>query len=72
MVLVTHDIGEAISMMERVYRHVAAAGRIKSNHAIRFATADGTRPALLKACNAPEFGGYFNNLWQELDVHVEH
>src|SRR5580698_701722 len=72
VVLVTHDIGEAISMAERVIVMSRRPGRIKSNHAIRFATADGTRPAPLKARNAPEFGGYFNTLWQELDVHVEH
>jgi len=72
VVLVTHDIGEAISMAERVIVMSRRPGRIKSNHAIRFATADGTRPAPLKARNAPEFGGYFTNLWQELDVHVEH
>ena len=72
VILVTHDIGEAISMAERVIVMSRRPGRIKSNHAIRFATADGTRPAPLKARNAPEFGGYFNNLWQELDVHVEH
>lgn len=72
VILVTHDIGEAISMAERVIVMSRRPGRIKSNHAIRFAIADGTRPAPLKARNAPEFGGYFNNLWQELDVHVEH
>jgi NitT/TauT family transport system ATP-binding protein len=72
VVLVTHDIGEAISMAERVIVMSRRPGRIKSNHAIRFGTADGARPAPLKARNAPEFSGYFNNLWQELDVHVEH
>jgi NitT/TauT family transport system ATP-binding protein len=72
VILVTHDIGEAISMAERVIVMSRRPGRIKSNHAIRFAIADGTRPAPLKARNAPEFGGYFNTLWQELDVHVEH
>jgi hypothetical protein len=25
----------------------------------------------LAARNAPEFNGYFNALWQELEVHVE-
>lgn len=72
VILVTHDIGEAISMAERVIVMSRRPGRIKSNHAIRFAIADGTRPAPLKARNAPEFGGYFHTLWQELDVHVEH
>jgi NitT/TauT family transport system ATP-binding protein len=72
VILVTHDIGEAISMAERVIVMSRRPGRIKSNHAIRFAGADGTRPAPLQARNAPEFAGYFNTLWQELDVHVEH
>jgi NitT/TauT family transport system ATP-binding protein len=72
VILVTHDIGEAVSMAERVIVMSRRPGRIKSNHAIRFAGADGIRPAPLKARNAPEFAGYFNTLWQELDVHVEH
>jgi NitT/TauT family transport system ATP-binding protein len=72
VILVTHDIGEAISMAERVIVMSRRPGRIKSNHAIRFAGTDGTRPAPLAARNAPEFGAYFNALWQELDVHVEH
>jgi NitT/TauT family transport system ATP-binding protein len=72
VILVTHDIGEAISMAERVIVMSRRPGRIKSNHAIRFGSADGARPAPLKARNAPEFSGYFNTLWQELDVHVEH
>jgi NitT/TauT family transport system ATP-binding protein len=46
-------------------------GRVKSNHAIRFAGADGRRPAPFAARNAPEFNGYFNTLWKELEVHVE-
>jgi NitT/TauT family transport system ATP-binding protein len=44
---------------------------VKSDHAIRFATADGARPNPLAARNASEFNGYFNTLWQELEVHVE-
>lgn len=72
VILVTHDIGEAISMAERVIVMSRRPGRVKSNHAIHFATADGIRPAPLAARNAPEFGGYFNTLWRELDVHVEH
>jgi NitT/TauT family transport system ATP-binding protein len=72
VILVTHDIGEAISMAERVVVMSRRPGQIKSNHAIRFTTANGTRPAPLAARNAPEFASYFNTLWQELDVHVEH
>ena len=71
VILVTHDIGEAVSMTERVFVLSRRPGQVKSNHLIRFATTDGTRPAPLAARNAPEFNGYFNILWQELEVHVE-
>jgi NitT/TauT family transport system ATP-binding protein len=70
-ILVTHDIGEAVSMAERVIVLLRRPGRIKSNHAIRFASAGGARPAPLAARNAPEFNAYFRTLWQELEVHVE-
>ena len=70
-ILVTHDIGEAISMAERVIVLSRRPGRVKSDHPIRFTTANGARPAPFAARNAPEFNGYFNTLWQELEVHVE-
>ena len=70
-ILVTHDIGEAVSMAERVIVLSRRPGRVKSDHAIRFNTADGKRPAPFAARNTPEFNGYFNALWQELEVHVE-
>ena len=70
-ILVTHDIGEAITMAERVVVMSRRPGRIKSEHQIRFATADGVRPTPFAARGAPEFNGYFKTLWQELEVHVE-
>jgi NitT/TauT family transport system ATP-binding protein len=70
-ILVTHDIGEAVSMSERVIVLSRRPGQVKSDHPIRFATADGNRPAPFAARNAPEFNGYFNTLWQELEVHVD-
>jgi NitT/TauT family transport system ATP-binding protein len=70
-ILVTHDIGEAISMAERVIVLSRRPGRVRSDHAIRFTTPDGRRPAPFAARNTPEFNGYFNALWQELEVHVE-
>jgi NitT/TauT family transport system ATP-binding protein len=71
VILVTHDIGEAVSMAERVIVLSRRPGQVKSNHPIRFAAADGARPAPFAARNAPEFNGYFNTLWQELEVHVD-
>jgi NitT/TauT family transport system ATP-binding protein len=70
-ILVTHDIGEAVSMAERVVVLSRRPGRVKSDHAIGFASADGTRPAPFAARTAPEFNGYFNALWKELEVHVQ-
>ena len=70
-ILVTHDIGEAVSMAERVIVLSRRPGQVKSQHAIRFATPDGVRPAPFAARNAPEFNGYFNALWKELEVHVD-
>jgi NitT/TauT family transport system ATP-binding protein len=72
VILVTHDIGEAVSMAERVVVMSRRPGQVKSNHAIRFAAADAGRLAPLAARNAPEFNDYFRTLWQELDVHVDH
>jgi NitT/TauT family transport system ATP-binding protein len=71
VILVTHDIGEAVSMAERVIVLSRRPGQVKSDHPIRFATANGARPAPFAARNAPEFNRYFNTLWQELEVHVE-
>jgi NitT/TauT family transport system ATP-binding protein len=71
VILVTHDIGEAVSMAERIIVMTRRPGQVKSNHPIHFATADRVRPAPFAARSAPEFNAYFNTLWQELEVHVE-
>jgi NitT/TauT family transport system ATP-binding protein len=70
-ILVTHDIAEAISMSERVIVLSRRPGQIKSDHPIRFAACGGSRLTPFEARNAPEFNGYFNTLWRELEVHVE-
>jgi NitT/TauT family transport system ATP-binding protein len=70
-ILVTHDIGEAISMAQRVIVLSRRPGQMKSDHPIAFASYDGQRPTTFEARNAPEFNRYFNTLWQELEVHVE-
>jgi NitT/TauT family transport system ATP-binding protein len=71
VILVTHDIGEAVSMAERVVVLSRRPATVKSDHVIRFAAQNGPRPSPLAARNAPEFNDYFRTLWQELDVHVE-
>ncbi|HWB10277.1 MAG: ABC transporter ATP-binding protein [Xanthobacteraceae bacterium] len=71
VILVTHDIGEAVSMAERVLVMSHRPGRIKSNHPVRLTAPGGARLAPFAARNTPEFNSYFNMLWQELEVHVE-
>jgi NitT/TauT family transport system ATP-binding protein len=71
VILITHDIGEAVSMAERVIVLSRRPGHVKSEHTIRFASANATRPSTMAARDAPEFNDYFKTLWQELDIHVE-
>jgi NitT/TauT family transport system ATP-binding protein len=71
VILITHDIGEAVSMAERVIVLSRRPGHVKSEHAIRFASANTARPSTMAARDAPEFNDYFKTLWQELDIHVE-
>ena len=71
VVLVTHDIGEAIAMTDRVVVLSRRPGRIRSQHLIEFPSHPGGRPTPFVARSLPEFNGYFSTLWAELDVHVE-
>ena len=70
VVLITHDIGEAITMAERVVVLSRRPGRIKSEHSMRYAgTANAPMSPFAKRA-APEFSSYFQTVWAELDVHV--
>jgi NitT/TauT family transport system ATP-binding protein len=69
--MITHDIGEAVSMAERVIVLTRRPGHVKSEHAIRFGSANAARPSAMAARDAPEFNDYFKRLWQELDIHVQ-
>ena len=71
VILVTHDIGEAIGMAERVIVLSRRPGRVKSDHPIRLAAAGSGRPTPFEARSSAEFNTYFKALWQELEVHVE-
>ena len=69
VVLVTHDIGEAISMADRVVVMSRRPGRIKSVHSIAYPSFGLDRPTPFQARKCPEFSGYFQLIWDELDVH---
>lgn len=62
-VLITHDLSEAVSVADRVVILSRRPGRIKSILATPFA--DPTLSPLNRR-NAPEFSGYFNEVWKIL------
>jgi NitT/TauT family transport system ATP-binding protein len=69
-ILVTHDIGEAIAMADRVLVLTRRPGTIKSVHTIQLGeAAHSNDPGALR--RSAEFNAHFDTLWQELDAHVE-
>ena len=66
VLMVTHDISEAISMGDKIMVLSHRPAVIKAMHNIEFSNIDKTP---LNCRNTPEFSNYFNLLWNELDVH---
>jgi len=66
-ILVTHDIGEAIAMADRILVLSKRPGTIKSVHEIRLG--DSTDPGALR--RSAEFNACFDKIWHELDIHVK-
>jgi NitT/TauT family transport system ATP-binding protein len=62
-VLVTHDIGEAVAMGDRVLVLTPRPARVQSEHAITFAD---PRPAPLHVREEPAYRTYFRRIWEEL------
>lgn len=61
--LITHDLSEAISMADRILVLSRRPGKVKAIFPISFPKKYDTP---LKRRNAPEFSGYFHQVWKEL------
>lgn len=66
MLMVTHDISEAISMSDKVIVLSNRPTYVKEIHTIDF---DIENRDPLNCRKAPKFSKYFDSLWKELDVH---
>lgn len=65
VIMVTHDIAEAISMADRVIVLSARPGRVKADHPIRFATSPAS---ITDVPTFPEFSSYYKTIWNELEI----
>ncbi|MDI3281467.1 MAG: ABC transporter ATP-binding protein [Bacillota bacterium] len=68
VLLVTHDISEAIAMADRVVVLSRRPGRIVNQHRIDLGLP--VKSALAARNESPYFRTYFREIWKELDVHV--
>ncbi len=68
VIMITHDLNEAISMANRVVVMSKRPGQLKNIHQISLTSEGDT---LIEKRKAPEFMDYYNKIWKELDVHVE-
>ena len=66
-ILVTHDIGEAIAMSDRVLVLSQRPSTVKAIHDIELG--DATDPGTLR--RSPAFNEYFDTIWRQLDGHAQ-
>jgi NitT/TauT family transport system ATP-binding protein len=65
VILVTHDISEAIAMSDRIIVFSPRPGRVKSDYQISLSGKDGSPFA---GRQAPEFRQYFKQIWSDLEA----
>ncbi len=68
VIMITHDLNEAISMASKVVVISKRPGKIIDTFDIRLSSEG---DSMLQKREAPEFMEYYNQIWKELDVHVE-
>jgi NitT/TauT family transport system ATP-binding protein len=64
VVMVTHDIAEAVSIADRIIVMTPRPGTILAEHRIVFSC---PRRTPLTTRRQPEFPGYFNAVWKDLN-----
>lgn len=67
VILITHDIGEAIAMSDRVAVMTQRPTSVKKLYEIGLARKHGS---CMKARNDPEFQKYFDAIWADLDIQI--
>ncbi len=65
VVLVTHDVGEAITMADRIIVITSRPGRVKSVHRVNI-PADQRHP--MKIRKLPRFTELYETIWAELGI----
>ena len=63
MIIITHDLSEAISLADRIIVLSGRPARVKRQMHVKLTLSDNSP---LAARNAPEFQDYFNKLWEDL------
>lgn len=66
VILVTHDIAEAVSLADRVLVLTRRPARLKKQYVIDLPH----RGSPVQVRESPDFSYYFRDIWRELDVHI--
>jgi NitT/TauT family transport system ATP-binding protein len=68
MMMITHDVEEAVSLSDRVIVLSHRPTRIRSSYIIQI---DGDRTDMIEARTDPRFQGYVRSIWSDLEVRTE-
>jgi len=66
VIMVTHDLAEAISMADRIIVLTKRPARIKNIYEINLSN----RGTPIENRQAKEFANYYDKIWKDLDIHV--
>ena len=65
--MVTHDLGEAISISDRIIVLTKRPSTIKNIYTINYEK----RETPIKNRTKKEFSIYYDKIWRDLDVHIQ-